>query len=217
VSDKQPGRPDGETEMTTLPTPYAPSYTTYRADDDTVRMPLPTATPTHRNPEPIADHTLGYADHGYTDQAVAEHRPTAPAFEATKLWTGGLATAAVAALVGLVGTLVIRVLFEYAPVGTAAVHAFTTADAGLLCLFAALAALAATGIAHLLMVSTPDPLSYLGWIIGLSTAAAVVVPLLGTTALAAAIATAVVHLVIGLAIGSLVIGTAMSARRPAAR
>ena len=155
--------------------------------------------------------------------AAADHRPhprappRRPALDATKLWTGGLATAAVAALVGLVGTLVIRVLFEYAPVGTAAAHAFSTTNAGLLCLFAAVAALAATGVAHLLIVSTPDPLSYLGWIIGLSTAAAVVLPLLGGVPMAAAIAIAVVNLVIGLAIGSLVIGTAMAARRPAAR
>ena len=142
----------------------------------------------------------------------AEHpttaRPAGPVLDATRLWTGGLATAAVAALIGLVGTLVIRVLFEYAPVGTAAARAGDAGHAGLLCLFAAVAALAATGIAHLLIVSTPDPLSYLGWIIGLATAAAVVVPLLGTP-LAAAIAIAVVNLVIG----SLVIGTAMSARR----
>jgi hypothetical protein len=206
--------------MTTLPTPYAPTHTTYRADDDTLRMPLPTATPAHRN----TDHNLDYGDHnlGYTDHAgdagdAAERHPARPALDATKLWTGGLATAAVAALVGLVGTLVIRVLFEYAPVGTAAAHAFSTTNAGLLCLFAAVAALAATGVAHLLIVSTPDPLSYLGWIIGLSTAAAVVLPLLGGVPLAAAIAIAVVNLVLGLAIGSLVIGTAMAALRPATR
>jgi hypothetical protein len=157
-------------------------------------MPLPTTDPaTHRS----------------------DRRPTGPVLDATRLWTGGLATAAVAALVGLVGTLMIRVLFHYAPVGTAATHALTSTDTGLLCLFAAVAALAATGVAHLLIVSAPDPLSYLGWIIGLSTAAAVVLPLLGGTALAAAIAIAVVNLVIGLAIGSLVIGTAMAARRPA--
>jgi hypothetical protein len=87
----------------------------------------------------------------------------------------------------------------------------------MLCLFAAVAALAATGIAHLLMVSTPEPLSYLGWIIGLSTAAAVVLPLLSSVPMAAAVAIAVVNLVIGLAIGSLVVGTAMSARRSATR
>jgi hypothetical protein len=219
--------------MTTLPTPYAPSYTTDPADDDTLRMPLPT---THRTVDPHADryiqpgadhtvdqHVNQYADHyaqpdaDPTADRDTGRRPAGPALDATRLWTGGLATAAVAALVGLVGTLVIRVLFEYAPVGTAATHAFTTSNAGLMCLFAAVAALAATGVAHLLIVSTPDPLSYLGWIIGLSTAAAVVLPLLGGIPMAAAISIAVVNLVIGLAIGSLVIGTAMSARRPAAR
>ena len=208
--------------MTTLPTPYAPTHSTYRADDDTLRMPLPTTTPAHRTTDHdahrIPGHNLDCGVHnlGYADD-IAERRPAGPALDATKLWTGGLATAAVAALVGLVGTLVIRVLFEYAPVGTAAAHAFSTTNAGLLCLFAGVAALAATGVAHLLIVSTPDPLSYLGWIIGLSTAAAVVLPLLGGVPMAAAIAIAVVNLVIGLAIGSLVIGTAMAARRPATR
>ena len=67
------------------------------------------------------------------------------------------------------------------------------------------------------MVSTPDPLSYLGWIIGLSTAAAVVVPLIGGLPMAAAIAIAVVNLVIGLAIGSLVVGAAAAAYRPTTR
>ena len=186
--------------MTTLTTSYSPSYTTYStADDDTVRLPLPT--------HPTADSRP--VDHRSTDRR--------PVLDATRLWTGGLATAAVAALVGLVGTLVIQVLFHYAPVGTAAAHALTSSNAGLICLFAAVAALAATGIAHLLIVSTPDPLSYLGWIIGLSTAAAVVVPLLGGMPLAAAIALAVINLVIGLAIGSLVIGTAIAARRPTTR
>ena len=183
--------------MATLTNPY---YTTYpTADTDTVRMPLPTT-----------DHT----DH--TDHTTAT-RPTGLVLNATRLWTGGLATAAVAALVGLVGTLVIQVLFHYAPVGTAAAHALTSSNAGLICLFAAVAALAATGIAHLLIVSTPDPLSYLGWIIGLSTAAAVVLPLLGGIPMAAAVALAVINLVTGLAIGSLVIGTAIAARRPTTR
>ena len=152
----------------------------------------------------------------HTDRAL-DRRPTAPALDATRLWTGGLATAAVAALVGLVGSLVIRVLFEHVPVGAASAHVFTGETAGLLCLFAAVAALAATGVAHLLTVSTPDPLSYLGWIIGLSTAAAVVVPLLGAIPLIAASALAVVNLVIGLAIGSLVVGATAAAYHPTAR
>lgn len=188
--------------MTTMSTPDAttvPAYST--SDDDTVRLPLMT---TDRR-------RAGYRAH--------DHRAldTRPVLDATRLWTGGLATAAVAALVALVGTLVIRVLVAFAPVGTSTAHAIAGGNAGLLCLFAALAALAATGVAHLLIVSTPDPLSYLGWIIGLSTAAAVVVPLLGGLPIAAAIAIAIVNLVTGLAIGSLIVGAAGAAYRPAAR
>ena len=184
--------------MTTATTSYAdtPYYDTFPTDDDTLRMPLPTT-----------DHT----------ERPADRHSTGLVLNPTRLWTGGLATAAVAALVGLVGTLVIRVLFEHAPVGASAAHAVGAGNAGLLCLFAAVAALAATGVAHLLLVSTPDPLSYLGWITGLATAAAVVVPLLGSLPMAAAIAVAVVNLVIGLAIGSLVVGAAGAAFRPSAR
>jgi hypothetical protein len=152
-----------------------------------------------------------------TDDAPGR-RPAGPVVDATRLWTGGLATAAVAALVALVGTLVVRVLFQIAPVGAAAARAFGDAThTGVLCLLAAVAALAATGIAHLLLVSTPEPLAYLGWIVGLSTAAAVVLPLLGGLPWAAAFAAAVVHLVIGLAIGSLAVDAAAAAYRPGAR
>ena len=192
--------------MTTT-APYAttaPSYST--SDDDTVRLPLVTA-----DPRPAEYRAL---DRRALDTRPADRRPV---LDATRLWTGGLATAAVAALVALVGTLVIRVLVEYAPVGTSTAHAIAGGNAGLLCLFAAVAALAATGVAHLLIVSTPDPLSYLGWIIGLSTAAAVVVPLLGGLPMAAAVAISIVNLVIGLAIGSLIVGAAATAYRPAAR
>jgi hypothetical protein len=193
--------------MTTMSTPYAtttPSYAT--SDDDTVRLPLVTT-----DPRPTEYQDL---HHRAVDQHPTDRRPV---LDATRLWTGGLATAAVAALVALVGTLVIRVLVAYAPVGTSTAHAIDGGNAGLLCLFAALAALAATGVAHLLVVSTPDPLSYLGWIIGLSTAAAVVVPLLGGLPMAAAVAIAIVNLVIGLAIGSLIVGATAAAYRPAAR
>ncbi|MBN9100177.1 MULTISPECIES: hypothetical protein [unclassified Pseudonocardia] len=138
----------------------------------------------------------------------------APVLDATRLWTGGLATAVVAALIGLVGTLVVRVTARTAalttPIGGAALDTHATV---LLCLSAAGAALVATGLAHLLMVSTPRPLAYLGWIVGLATAAATVLPLAVGGPLAAAAAAGVIHLVIGLAIGSLVAGAATAAAR----
>jgi hypothetical protein len=105
---------------------------------------------------------------------------------------------------------VVRVLAQNVP---AAPHsaAFATQPTVILCLVAAGAALAATGLAHILMVSTPRPLAYLGWIVGLATAAATVLPLAGGAPLAVTAATGVIHLVIGLAIGSLVAGAAAGA------
>jgi hypothetical protein len=148
-----------------------------------------------------------------TADPIAVRRQDGLTVDATRLWTGGLASAAVAALVALVGTLVGRVLFQLAPVSVQAAHAFDLAGAGMLCLFAAIAALAATGLAHLLLVSTPQPLTYLGWIIGLATAAATVLPLLSGLPMVAAVAVAVINLVIGLAVGSLVVGAAGAALR----
>ena len=143
-------------------------------------------------------------------------RPTAaprPVLDAARLWTGGLATAVVAALIGLVGVLVLRVLATNVPQIGVAAGLHTSSAAVLLCTIAAIAALVATGVAHLLLVSTPRPLAYLGWIIGLATAAAAVLPLTAGLPLAAALASGVINLVIGMAIGSLVAGAAYSAGR----
>ena len=66
-------------------------------------------------------------------------------------------------------------------------------------------------------VASPRPLAYLGWIIGLVTAAAVVTPFLSNRPTGVALAQALIYLVIGLAIGSLVPGAAASAMRSSRR
>jgi hypothetical protein len=134
-----------------------------------------------------------------------------PELDAARLWTGGVATAVVAALIGLVGTLVARVFEQFLPhTGGAVAGGQATI---LLCTLAAIGALAATGIAHLLLVSTPRPLAYLGWIVGLATAVATVLPLTTGASPVTGAATAIIHLVIGLAIGSLVTGASIAATR----
>ena len=132
--------------------------------------------------------------------------------DAARLWSGGLATALVAGLIGLVGVLVVRVMFDiaaYAPHSAGALGDATTVE---LCTGAALAALLATGLVQLLLAAAPQPLAYFGWIAGLSTAAAVFLPLLTGGLTAVTVAEAVIHLVIGIAVGSLVAGAAASAR-----
>lgn len=188
-------------------------------DADTIRMPragyevrnAPVGQAGYEGHGAAAPAGLALADRGLAPVDPGEPRPSV---DATRLWSGGLATAVVAALIGLVGVLVVRVAFHvalYAPQGAVALG--SSASVTMLCLVAAAAALAATGLAHMLLMSTPRPLAYLGWIIGLTTAAAAVVPFLGATSLAVATAAAVIHLVIGLAIGSLVAGSAAAATR----
>ena len=147
----------------------------------------------------------------------ADTGPRRPAIDTTRLWSGGLATAVVAALIGLVGVLVVRTVFRLALHAPADAGPFGGSGTALLCVAAAAAALAATGLAHLLLLGTPRPLAYLGWIVGLLTAAAAVLPFLTEGPTAVALATSVIHLVIGLAIGSLVSGAAASALRTGAR
>ena len=70
------------------------------------------------------------------------------------------------------------------------------------------------GLAHLLLITTPRPLTYLSWIVGLATAVAVVVPLVSGASIVLALAQAMINLVIGMAIGSLVITAARASRPP---
>ena len=135
-------------------------------------------------------------------------RPTRPQVDAGKLWPGGVATAVVAGLVALVGVLVCRWLFGIpllAPKSDGAYGDVHTTD---LVLLAAAAALIATALAHLLLLSTPRPLTFFGWIIGLATVLAVLLPFSTAAPLTAKVATAVVDLVLGVAIGSLISGVA---------
>lgn len=133
--------------------------------------------------------------------------------DAGRLWTGGLATALVAALVALVGVLIARGLFDIpvlAPTGEGTLGNVSTARfAGL----AALAALAATGLMHLLLRSTPRPLRFFSWIAALLTLVAVLIPFVTDADLESKVATALINLAIGIAIGSLIPAVARGASR----
>jgi hypothetical protein len=141
-------------------------------------------------------------------------RRGAPPFDARRLWAAGLATAVVAALLALVGVLVVRAVLKVALYAPGEAGALGDSDTALLCVAAAVAALAATALVHLLLLGTPRPLAYFAWIVGLLTVAAVVAPFLAAGPLPEAFAAAVIHGVVGLAIGSLVSGAAASAIGP---
>ena len=134
--------------------------------------------------------------------------------DAARLWTGGLATALVAALVALVGVLIARGLFDVPVLALRREGVFGDLGAtARLAILAAVAALLATGLMHLLLLSTPRPFRFFTWIIALLTLLAVLTPFMTDATLATKVATAAIGLAIGTAIGSLVSGAARSAIR----
>jgi len=124
--------------------------------------------------------------------------------DAKALWSGGVATAVVAALIALVGILVCRWLFDVPILSPRREGAWGNASTVGYVFAAAACALVATALMYLLLISTPYPRVFFGWIIGLATVVAVVYPFSTTAPTSQKFATAVVNLVLGLAIGTLI-------------
>jgi hypothetical protein len=133
--------------------------------------------------------------------------------DARALWSGGVATAVVAALIALVGILVCRWLFNVPILSPRREGAWGNASTVGYVFAAAACALVATGLMHLLLISTPYPRVFFGWIIGLATVVAVVYPFSTTAPTSQKFATAVVNLILGLAIGTLVAEVSRRATR----
>jgi hypothetical protein len=124
--------------------------------------------------------------------------------DARTLFSGGIATAVVAALTALVGILVCRWLFNVPILSPRREGAWGNASTVGYVFAAAACALAATALMYLLLISTPYPRVFFGWIIGLATVVAVVFPFSSTAPTSQKIATGLVNLVLGVLIGSLI-------------
>jgi hypothetical protein len=134
-----------------------------------------------------------------TPQQVPRNRVV---IDAGRLWGGGVATAVVAALVAAVGVLICRDLLDVKLVEPPMLP-ITDSFAVNYALTAAVLALAATGLAHLLSLVTPRPRVFFSWIVGLITVAAMVVPFALEGSLQGKICAAVINMVIGLSIATL--------------
>ena len=139
------------------------------------------------------------------DAATNRVRP-----DSAQFWAGAAATAVVAALIALVGILICRWTLHIPVLAPAGDGAWGNAHTGEYALVAALIAIIAAGLLYLLVLGTPQPGMFFGWIMGLGTLAAVVYPFSTGAPLAQKGATGVVNLVLGLAITSLL--TAVSSR-----
>jgi hypothetical protein len=148
----------------------------------------------------------------YEDPGASRPRPE-PKLDARRLWTGGVATAVVAALVAVVGVLIARGLFDVPLLAPTGEGTFGDASTARLAGLAAVAALLATALLHLLLVSTPRPGRFFSWIVTLATLIAVILPLMTDAEPSTKVATAALNLAIGVTIGSLLSSIGRSAVR----
>jgi len=119
------------------------------------------------------------------------------------LWGGGVATAIVAALIAAVGVLICHGVLDIKMVESPLLLPIGDSYALNYAATAFVLAIAATGVAHLLAVTTPRPAVFFRWIVGLVTLAAVAMPFASEGSLAGKVSAATINLFIGIAIGSL--------------
>ena len=131
-------------------------------------------------------------------------------FSAPRLWTGGVVTAGIEALLAVCGFLIVKNLMGMRILGVAPGGAYFSATMAGYAFAGAVVALLATAVMHLLLVGTPRPLFYFGWIGALCTAILVLIPLgLGrSVSWSEVIPTAFINLIGGIAITVIVRGTA---------
>lgn len=132
--------------------------------------------------------------------------------DVARLWAGGAATMIVAAGVALVGTLAIDALFSIDSLQRYGDDVYV-GDKVTLAIASGLAALAATGLLHLLMMSAPRAHKFFAWIVGLAIVALILQELLTGYSLLDKLLTSALYLVIGIAITSLLSGVARTAIR----
>ncbi|MCP2341328.1 DUF6069 family protein [Actinomadura rupiterrae] len=154
------------------------------------------------------------SDSMYRPAPRSDASASRPRVRAGRLWAGGIATAVVAALVVVVGVLLVRGVLDIAVLAPSGRGTYGDSSTTSYALMAAVAALAATALLHLLLVAVPKPVAFFGWIGSLATAAAVLLPLTITDPMDSALATAGINLVTGVCIVSLLCAVASAAVAP---
>lgn len=130
--------------------------------------------------------------------------------DSAQFWAGGAATAIVAGLIALVGILICRWTLGIPILAPAGDGAWGNAHTAQYVLGAALVAIVAAALLYLLEFAAPAPRLFFGWIMALATLAGVVYPFSTSAPFEQKAATAIVNLILGIAIASLL--NAVSAR-----
>jgi hypothetical protein len=131
-----------------------------------------------------------------------------------RLWAGGVATAVVAALVVVAGVFIARRVLGIPVLAPRSVGNLGSSTTAIYAALAAACTLLATGLLHVLLLATPSPLRFFGWIMALAGVIAVAAPFAQPASLPSKVFTAVINLVAGVAVISLLSGVGSSALRP---
>src|ERR1700731_3877490 len=131
-----------------------------------------------------------------------------------RLWAGGVATAVVAALVVVAGVLITRGVLGIPVLAPKTANNFGNSSTAVYALLAAGAALLATALLHVLLLGTPRPFAFFAWITVLADVTVAAAPFTQPAPLASKIFTAIINIIVGVAVISLLSGVGRSAIRP---
>ena len=133
---------------------------------------------------------------------------------AGRLWAGGAATAVVAALAMVAGVLITRGVLGIPVLAPKTANNFGNSATAVYALLAAGAALLATALLHVLLLGTPRPFAFFAWITALADVTVAAAPFTQPAPLASKIFTAIINIIVGVAVISLLSGVGRSAIRP---
>lgn len=172
----------------------------------------------HAQQPPEYPHQVEYghqADYGSRTDHFDEPSDE-PKINLGRLWAGGVGTAVVVALVIVVLIMLVRGILHISVLSPEGEGAYGTVSTTSYAVAGGAAAIAATGLLNLLLALMPSPMQFFYWITGLVTALATLVPFTLVAGVDAKIATAVINLIAGLCIISLLggIGSGALIRRP---
>jgi Na+/phosphate symporter len=134
--------------------------------------------------------------------------------DARRLWAGGAATAVVAALAVVAGVLVARGVLGIPVLAPRAASDLGNSSTAVYAGLAAGCALLATALLHVLLLGAPRPFLFFAWITALGDVAAAAAPFTQPAPLASKVFTAIINVLVGVAVISLLSQAGRIACRP---
>lgn len=132
-----------------------------------------------------------------TGRYASDGERRGPCLDAGRLWAGGVAAAAVAVPITIAGVVVARGVFDASVLAPKGADVWGDASTAWYAGGAAVASPAATALMHVLILFTPRPRLFFGWLVSLATVLSASAPLLTTASSVSRLFTAGLNLVLG--------------------